>query len=244
MDTPLTLKLLCDVFDAMEDARTSQDLRVEMEKFTRKMGFENFAYALSVSAPSLVPEQIIISGFSGQWLNRYVEHGYFKVDPLIRHAQRSTLPAIWTDKVFHDDESHEFWEEAQAFGLLAGMSFAVREQTGVTGIFSLARDQHLDLQAQELAALIGRAQLFASVLHQAVLRLELPKFLKESHSSLTGRERECLKWSADGKTAWEIGQILGIAERTAVFHINNIIQKLGAANKTQAIVRAVALNLV
>jgi DNA-binding CsgD family transcriptional regulator len=29
-----------------------------------------------------------------------------------------------------------------------------------------------------------------------------------------------------------------------VFHINNVIQKLGASNKTQAIVRAVALKLV
>ena len=68
--------------------------------------------------------------------------------------------------------------------------------------------------------------------------------LPEGGARRTIRERECLKWAAEGKTAWETGQILGIAERTAVFHVNNVIQKLGATNKTQAIVRALALNMI
>jgi DNA-binding CsgD family transcriptional regulator len=86
--------------------------------------------------------------------------------------------------------------------------------------------------------------MFASLLHHAVCRIDLPKLLPEMIASLTPRESECLKWAADGKTAWEIGRILGVAERTAVFHLNNVIQKLGASNKSQAIVRAVALRLV
>jgi DNA-binding CsgD family transcriptional regulator len=125
-----------------------------------------------------------------------------------------------------------------------GLSFAVHEQPGVTGIFSLARDKQIDLPAAEMAALIGRAQMFASMLHHAVVRIDLPKLLPHGNVALTARERECLKWSADGKTAWEIGQILNITERTVVFHVNNVIQKLQASNKTQAIVRAVALKLV
>jgi LuxR family transcriptional regulator, quorum-sensing system regulator SolR len=128
--------------------------------------------------------------------------------------------------------------------LNCGLSFVVHEQPGVTGIFSLARDRALDLPAIEMVALIGRAQMFASMLHHAVGRIDLPRLLPEQNVALTPRERECLRWSADGKTAWEIGRILNIAERTVVFHVNNVIQKLGASNKTQAIVRAVALNLL
>jgi DNA-binding CsgD family transcriptional regulator len=124
------------------------------------------------------------------------------------------------------------------------MSFAVHGQPGLTGLMSLSRDQPLSLPAAEMAALIGRAQMFASMLNDAVVRLELPKLLPEQNISMTPRERECLKWSADGKTAWEIGQILSITERTVVFHMNNVIQKLGASNKIQAIVRAVSLKLV
>ena len=162
----------------------------------------------------------------------------------MQHAERSTLPAIWSDQMFHDGKSEQFWEEARSFGLHSGLSFAVHEQPGVTGIFSIALDKVVDLEGMDLAALIGRAQMFASLLHHAVVRLDLPRLLPGQAAALTAREQECLKWAADGKTAWEIGQILSITERTAVFHINNVIRKLGASNKTQAIVRAVALRLV
>ncbi|MFK5073526.1 helix-turn-helix domain-containing protein, partial [Klebsiella pneumoniae] len=34
---------------------------------------------------------------------------------------------------------------------------------------------------------------------------------------LSPREFECLEWSSRGKSAWEIGSILGISRRTAAF---------------------------
>lgn len=240
----MPVNVLQEAFEAMQHANNSVELRVEMESFSKQMGFEKFAYALSIKAPSLKPQQYIISGYPNEWTDRYLARQYFKIDPLIRHAENSSLPAIWDEQRFCDDDVQEFWEEAREFGLNAGLTFAVHEQPGVTGIFSLSRDQAIDLQDQDLAALIGRAQMFASVLHNAVSRIDLPKLLPEGITSLTARERECLKWAADGKTAWETGQILGIAERTAVFHLDNVMQKLGAANKIQAIVRALALKLV
>jgi LuxR family transcriptional regulator, quorum-sensing system regulator SolR len=240
----VALNLLCDAFEAMEDARSASELRIAMERFTKQMGFDHFAYALTINAPSLKPQQFFLSDYPQRWIDHYLSQGYFRVDPLVRHCERSTLPALWDGEELHDVQAQGFWEEAQSHGLTGGLSFAAHEQCGVTGIFSLSRDKVLDLDGQDLAALIGRAQMFASLLHHAVVRMDLPKLLPADGGRLTPRERECLKWAADGKTAWEIGQILGISERTAVFHINNVIQKLGAANKTQAIVRAVALRLL
>ena len=244
MDPILTLTSLCDAFEALQRAQTCDELRAEMEIFSKQMGFEHFVYALTINAPSLKQQHYLLNGFPREWYERYLASGYLKVDPVVRHAQATSLPAIWTEEMFHDGKSLEFWEEVRAFGLNYGLSFSVHEQAGVTGIFSLARDQPLDLQERDMAALIGRAQMFASMLHHAVSRIDLPKLLPAQNVALTARERECLRWSADGKTAWEIGQILSIAERTVVFHINNVIQKLQATNKTQAIVRAVALKLL
>lgn len=56
---------------------------------------------------------------------------------------------------------------------------------------------------------------------------------------LTPREIEVLTWAARGKTAWEIGEILGIAKRTVDEHTQSASRKLGAANRTQAV--AIAL---
>lgn len=244
MDPVWTLKSLCDAFEALHRANTCDELRAEMEKFAKQMGFEHFVYALTINAPSLKQQHYLLNGFPREWYERYLSAGYFKVDPVVRHAHTSSLPAIWTEEMFHDGKCREFWEEARAFGLSHGVSFSVHEQTGVTGIFSMARDKPLDLQQLDMAALIGRAQMFASMLHHAVSRIDLPKLLPAQNVSLTARERECIRWSADGKTAWEIGRILNIAERTVVFHVNNVVQKLEATNKTQAIVRALALKLL
>jgi len=48
----------------------------------------------------------------------------------------------------------------------------------------------------------------------------------------------------EGKTAWELGRILGIAEQTAARHINNASQKLACVNKHQAVLKALRLNLI
>ena len=238
-----SLTLLCDAFEAIERAGSADELRTQMQRFTQSMGFEHFAYALTINTPSFRPQQYFLNGYPAKWVERYLALDYFKEDPIVRHARSSSLPALWAEQRFHDRNSAGFWDEARSIGLSAGVSFAVHEQPAVAGIFSLARAGSLDLPPAELAALVGRAQIFASLLHHAVSRIDLPRLLPEQSIALTAREKECLKWAAEGKTAWEIGQILSISERTAVFHLNNMMQKLGASNRTQSIVRAVALKL-
>jgi DNA-binding NarL/FixJ family response regulator len=67
-----------------------------------------------------------------------------------------------------------------------------------------------------------------------VARLELrPKLV-----DLNDREVEALTWVARGKTSAEIAQILGLSKRTVDFHIDNARAKLGAATRTEAVVKA------
>lgn len=52
---------------------------------------------------------------------------------------------------------------------------------------------------------------------------------------LTPKEIEIFTWIRDGKTNGEIAQILKISERTVKFHLSNILKKLGAKSRTQAV---------
>ncbi|MFY9895042.1 MAG: MEDS domain-containing protein [Xanthobacteraceae bacterium] len=61
---------------------------------------------------------------------------------------------------------------------------------------------------------------------------------------LTLREREVLWWAAQGKSAWEIGEILHIAKRTVDQHTQNAARKLGAVNRTQAVALALRERLI
>lgn len=62
--------------------------------------------------------------------------------------------------------------------------------------------------------------------------------------SLTLREIEVLSWVARGKSAWEIGKILGISKRTADEHASSAARKLGAANRTEATVIALRRRII
>lgn len=61
---------------------------------------------------------------------------------------------------------------------------------------------------------------------------------------LTERELTCLQWVALGKTSWETGRIIGVAERTVNFHIQNACRKLGVHGRQAAITHAMRTGLL
>jgi DNA-binding NarL/FixJ family response regulator len=61
---------------------------------------------------------------------------------------------------------------------------------------------------------------------------------------LNDREVEILTWVARGKTSSEIAQILGVAKRTVDFHTDNARTKLGAATRTEAVIKAAMGRLI
>jgi DNA-binding CsgD family transcriptional regulator len=63
------------------------------------------------------------------------------------------------------------------------------------------------------------------------------RITKTRKPHITKRELECMRWVSEGKTSWEISQILNISERTANFHVANYIEKTGSVNRQQAIAK-------
>ena len=86
--------------------------------------------------------------------------------------------------------------------------------------------------------------MFAEHAQDAALRLLIPASPDPELPALTPREIEAMRWTMEGKTAWEVGAILRISERTAVLHINNAMHKLKCANKHQAVLKAIRLGVI
>ncbi len=61
---------------------------------------------------------------------------------------------------------------------------------------------------------------------------------------LSDRELEVLRLLADGKTNAEIAQALIVTVGTAKWHVHHVLEKLGAGNRTQAVMRARQLRLL
>jgi DNA-binding NarL/FixJ family response regulator len=62
--------------------------------------------------------------------------------------------------------------------------------------------------------------------------------------ALSEREVEILHWVREGKSNHEIGMVLSISPLTVKNHIQRILKKLGASNRTQAVSKAMSLRLL
>ncbi|HMD01695.1 MAG TPA: response regulator transcription factor [Candidatus Baltobacteraceae bacterium] len=79
----------------------------------------------------------------------------------------------------------------------------------------------------------GKSHLSGSVAEQAVSALRAPRRLR-----ITEREREILRLLADGLSNRAIAERLQISERTVKFHVSEILGRLGAENRAQAVALA------
>jgi len=61
---------------------------------------------------------------------------------------------------------------------------------------------------------------------------------KREIPQLTEREREVLRLMAEGLSNKEIALRSEMKERTVEFHVSNILRKLGATSRVEAVVRA------
>jgi DNA-binding CsgD family transcriptional regulator len=106
----------------------------------------------------------------------------------------------------------------------------------------LAADQRDAAAAEAQAAHTAAVELGARPLQHAVEALARRGRLdagiaapSSTDGGLTAREREVLALLADGLTNRQIGQRLYIAEKTASVHVSNIMAKLGASGRTEAV---------
>ena len=107
-----------------------------------------------------------------------------------------------------------------------------------------------DLSAEEFFHMLdGLQRGEAAISRRMTARLmrgvaDLSRQRAEPEKHLTEREVELLRLVAQGMSNKEIAQQLTISENTAKYHIRNILQKLGAQNRAEAITQAMRTGLL
>lgn len=123
-------------------------------------------------------------------------------------------------------------------------------------VFSVYRgeeDIHRALDAGAsgyLFKVVQRNELIAAIRMVAAgrpyLPLQVADRLRFRHPAdeLTARELEVLRNLAGGQTNRKVGDSLGISEGTVKAHVNRILTKLGASDRTQAVVLALERGII
>lgn len=236
-----------ELINAVSQAATVEDIHKVCAELTHRCEFEQFIYGASIPTSFVKPYLIIISGYPAEWRERYNDEQYIELDPTVVHCAHNHLPLNWSSIPAVPEPGSQlqrFMDEARDFGLNSGVSFPLHTANGDFAMLSLASPEDHQSSCLRIMESLPFGQLFVAYLHEAVRHVFQQDLLPLSQVDLTDRERECLLWVTEGKTAWETSRILRISERTVNFHLHNAQEKLGVVNGPQAIARAVTLGLI
>jgi LuxR family quorum-sensing system transcriptional regulator SolR len=222
-------------------AKDENALFEKVSIYAKKLGFDFCSYGAKTPFPLTRPNIVILSNYTDAWMEEYANNDYFSVDPTVAHGLKSSSSILWTPESF--SKAKDMWENCNAHGMKYGWAQSAWDSTNLFGLLNLSRSAE-PLTEKELWHVETRMTWLGQATHTAMSRFLCPKMMPESQVQFTAREKEVLCWTAEGKTAAEIGIILSISIATANFHINNLIQKMGATNKTQAIAKAVMVGLL
>jgi LuxR family quorum sensing-dependent transcriptional regulator len=229
-----------DLIEALGRTSTTDAVMDEMRSVLARFGFEFFCFA-SLPRPQQQFEDVMLAiRVPAGWIKLYCEQQYVHVSPAIRHLRSTSFPFEWKDAPYDPDKeprAAEMVRHATEFGLSEGVMVPIYGGAGCEGVVWMG-GRHLELTAQVKATLhLVALYAFDHVRH-----------LRQAHPAagrkLSERELEILTWVAQGKTAWEVGEILGISSRTVNTHARAAFQKLGAVNRTQAIAIALREHLI
>jgi len=252
------------MFDAISaitnrlSTRETLDDRID-EAFSamRTMGFEALIYDYTptpcdiggrVEIPSLLKLRNITGDMYDYWCNRE----YFRIDPVQRVAMRTSVPFFWNYDPdvetritrFLTDETKPVCDFLREHDILAGVTVPVHMPRGdyatVTGVRYGAQRGFM----RDAMRVLADFNLLAQVFHEAAYELFDETVLNASGVRLTEREWECLSYSSYGLSAKEISRIIDRSVPTVVMHLNSAARKLGAKNRTQAVVRATQCRLL
>lgn len=222
----------------------------------QSLGFEALVYDYTpvpfdldgtIMVPSLLMSRNMADDMHEYWCGR----GYGRIDPIQKAAARTCMPFFWKFDSEADTEIREFLTEdsepvvryMRKCDRTNGVTIPIHLPGGgyatLNGI-GFGREREFAGDARCMAEFGFMAHIF----HECAFELFAPSALRPNVSALTERERECLRYSSHGLSAKEISRIIGRSVPTVVMHLTAATRKLGAKNRTQAVVRATHYRLL
>jgi DNA-binding CsgD family transcriptional regulator len=226
------------------EAKDQEQFRSVVVRFAHQLGFDTVTAVVAVDRAGADAEFIAVHNTPMAFEQNFENISIGKRDPVMQHCKRNTVPIVWGQKTYLDKGAIELWDIQAQYGYRNGIAMALHMPEGRHFTLGVDRDQALPTDASELTRLVADLQLFAVHAQDTALRVLVSDAAQPERPALTPRELEVLRWTMDGKTAWETAVLLNVSERTAVQHLQNAMKKLQCNSKHQAVLKALRLGLI
>ncbi|WP_264373420.1 transcriptional regulator SdiA [Kosakonia radicincitans] len=218
----------------------AKDVYTELQRQTQLLEFDYFSLCVRHPVPFTRPRISVETTYPQAWMQQYQAENYFAIDPVLKAENFIQGHLPWNDKLFQD--AMVLWDAARDHGLRKGISQCLMLPNHALGFLSVSRSSLLGKMMPEDEIEL-RLQTLVQLSLLALTRLE-DQMVLTPEMRFSKREREILKWTAEGKTSAEIAMILSISENTVNFHQKNMQKKFNAPNKTQIACYAAATGMI
>lgn len=240
---------VAELFRRLDQSTGEEETGFLTGALVKALGFTYFSYGMPWrTAGCGRPNDfgMLLTSYPEGWQNHYRRQGYHATDAVILQARMARRPFGWGHESYLLDlepEARRPFLESRDFGIASGITIPVHGPHNMSGGFSVSGPEEqqpvTDVGDPTFRALLAVAQ----TVHTQIVHWHSSP-ASAAVVKLSERERLCLQWTTQGKTAWEIAQIIGRSKATVDFHLRRATAKLTASNKVHAAFKALELDLL
>ena len=228
------------ILEELERASDPADLQIIAENIRDHFGIDHIVYHWVSSSG----EQYGCGTYSDEWVQRYLDKDYLRIDPVIQGCYQRFHPVDWKRLDWTSKASRAFQADALKHGVgNQGFSVPIRGPNGQFALFTISHhcddDTWVTFTEKNRRALI----LIAHFFNHKALTFE-PDRAPEQAQTLSPREVDAMTFLAMGYSRAQVAETLSISEHTLRVYIESARFKLGALNTTHAVARALSRGLI
>jgi len=233
-----------DTVAAIQRVRDLAELDATVKKSFEAIGFHTFVGYDSVTARGEPRVNVLFGQTDSPWARHYLANHFDQHDVMIRASRSATEPFFWSDvteRLSLTSEEQRVMNEAANFRLREGFIVPTRNLDGsITNV--MLGGEHIDPRDPDLRAAAHLMAVYFGAVGRRLHRARADNMFPRPR--LTQRQLDCLRWVREGKSANDIGCIIGISQRTVEYHLAVACARLGVRTRTQAVAEAAVHNLI
>lgn len=235
-----TKTLVEETLATLEQASTLEGIQQAIITLRAYFSVDNMVYHWVDSAGA----QYGYGTYPLDWAERYQEQNYIRIDPVVIGCYQRFHPVDWKKLDWSSKAARAFQAESIEYGIgTQGYSIPIRGPNGQFALFTVnstcSDEEWHAFTEQHRRELI----LIAHYFNQKALEFE-PNKAPEQSQQLSPREIDAMTLLAIGYSRAQVAETLAISEHTLRVYIESARFKLGAANTTHAVARALSRGLI
>lgn len=228
------------LLERLQNTKSIDELQVWAHELRDHIGVAHVVYHTA----NIRGEQVGAFTYDLDWVRRYIDKDYSRVDPVVLGAVRRFHPLDWKTLDWSHPKAREMMREAGLAGVgNQGWSVPIWGPGGEFAVFTInhsASDEEWEAFIRKWAQNI---LLISHLVHQQATRI-INSEVDAPTAELSPREKEALAQLSLGQSRAAVADALHISENTLRAYIDSARHKLGAMNVTHAVALALAKGII